>query len=248
VAVVSDGCGSGKHSEVGSHIAARLLSECIADAAEKCVQQSLESESMTEINWDRVQTLVLSQIAVIAHSMGESFSKTISDYFLFTVVGVVITPWNTFLFSVGDGVFLVNGEVIKLGPFPNNEPPYLAYNLTGSDLSTSNPDLLKIKVDRVIPTDELQSLILGSDGALELINAAEKNLPQRTEVVGDISQFWLNDLYFKNGDAVRRRLAVINKEATEIVSPNVARIIPGLLSDDTTLVVIRRDPHEEEED
>lgn len=248
VAVVCDGCGSGAHSEVGSKISARLLTQVIALAAEKYVDQVMrQPDAKIGIDWERAKTLVLSHISVLAAAMGESFSQTINDYFLFTMVGVVITPWNTFLFSVGDGVFVINGEVVELGPFPNNAPPYLAYNLTGSTLTDTQPDLLRITVNREIPTSELRSLLLGCDGVLDLIAAADKKLPHREDVVGGVDRFWLDDHYFTNADAVRRRLALINKEGAEAVAGSKPRVIGGLLSDDTTLVVIRRTPNEKEE-
>ncbi|MBI4118849.1 MAG: protein phosphatase 2C domain-containing protein [Parcubacteria group bacterium] len=242
-AVVCDGCGSGAHSEVGAKISARLVVQFIAEAGERYVGQLLsQPEKEVGIDWERVKTLILSQIAVLASSMGESFSKTINDYFLFTLVGALITPWDVFLFSLGDGVFVLNGEIIQLGPFPNNAPSYLAYNLTGSSLTVDQPELLKIQVNRIILIDELESLILGCDGVLDLIALADKNLPHREEVVGSISQFWTDDHYFTNSDAVRRRLALIGKEGAEVVAGNKARVTNGLLADDTTLVVIRRDP------
>ena len=247
VAVVCDGCGSNPHSEVGSKISARLLTRFLAEGAEKYVEQIMRRpEAKTEIDWERVKTLALSQIAVLASAMGGSFSQTINDYFLFTVVGVVITPWSTFLFSIGDGVFVLNEEVIQLGPFPDNSPPYLAYCLTGSTLLDTKPELFKFKVNRVIPTADVNSLLLGCDGVTDLIAAAEKNLPHREEVVGSIDQFWLNDNYFTNSDAVRRRLALINREGAEVVTGGKARVTGGLLSDDTTLVVIRPNPNNKE--
>ena len=48
-------------------------------------------------------------------------------------------------------------------------------------------------------------------------------------MVGPLSQFWADDAFYKNRDMVRRRLAVLNRGAG-----------PGLLADDTTIVVVRR--------
>ncbi len=247
VAVVCDGCGSGLHTEVGSNIAVQLLVEALANAGERYVEKVLaQPDTRIEVDWERVKTLVLGQITVLASAMGGSFTQVINDYFLFTMVGAVITPWNTFLFSVGDGVFVVNGEVMKLGPFPDNAPPYLAYNLTGSTLTGTNPKLLEIRIDRVIQTSELQSLLLGTDGVLDLIDAANEMIPHREDTVGGIQKLWFDDHFFENPDAIRRWLALVNREGAEIVG-NKARITAGLLPDDTTLIVIRRDPNEKEE-
>jgi serine/threonine protein phosphatase PrpC len=248
VAVVSDGCGSGSHSEVGAELSVRLLTEILSGAAERYVMQIFnQPEVEVTIDWERVKTLLLSHIAVLASAMGESFSQSVNDHFLFTIVGAVITPWNTFLFSAGDGIFIVNGEIVRLGPFPDNAPPYLAYSLTGSKLTDTKPELLQIKINRTMPTDELTSLVIGSDGVLDLIKAARKKLPHREEEVGDVSQLWVDDRHFTNSDAIRRRLALANKEGAEIVEEGIARVTGGLLPDDTTLIVIRRSPKQQKE-
>jgi hypothetical protein len=246
VAVVCDGCGSGEHSEVGAKISARIFTHFLSEEADRYVKQTSQNpERNIEFGWERIKSVVLGQISVLASAMGESFSRTINDYFLFTVVGAVITKRDTFLFSIGDGVFIVNGRVVQLGPFLNNAPPYLAYNLTGSSLTDSQPEFLNIRVEPTIPTYQIQSLVIGSDGVLDLINAEGRRLPRREDIVGNISQFWLNDLYFENSDATRRRLAIINREGAEIVFGNSAVVTGGLLPDDTTLIAIRRNDQEE---
>jgi hypothetical protein len=218
----------------------------LSEEADRYVKQTSQNpERNIEFGWERIKSVVLGQISVLASAMGESFSRTINDYFLFTVVGAVITKRDTFLFSIGDGVFIVNGRVVQLGPFLNNAPPYLAYNLTGSSLTDSQPEFLNIRVEPTIPTYQIQSLVIGSDGVLDLINAEGRRLPRREDIVGNISQFWLNDLYFENSDATRRRLAIINREGAEIVFGNSAVVTGGLLPDDTTLIAIRRNDQEE---
>ncbi len=48
------------------------------------------------------------------------------DYFLFTIVGALITPEGSPIFAKGDGVIFLNGEEIILRSFANNAPSYLA--------------------------------------------------------------------------------------------------------------------------
>jgi len=232
VAVVCDGCGSGAHSEVGAKLATQISLDLLSDATNRYMIETALKESSQTINLERVKTLLTSQIGVLAHSMGRSFSMIINDYFLFTMVGCIVTPVKTFLFSVGDGVFVLNGEVVRLGPFPDNAPPYISYNLLGRKVD--------IDVNRTIATSDLQSLIIGSDGAVDLIEAENKLIPRSEEKVGNILQFVSDDLYFKNKDAVRRRLSLVNKEAPEVVN-GVARMTQGLLPDDTTLIAVRHD-------
>jgi hypothetical protein len=76
---------------------------------------------------------------------------------------------------------------------------------------------------------EIQSIVLGTDGAVDFEAMAERPIKGREAAVRSLSQFWSDDRYFKNTDMVRRRLAVLNRGP-----------LGGLLSDDTTLVVVRR--------
>jgi len=207
VAVVCDGCGSAPHSEVGAQIGSRLF----ARAATRLLRANLDAADLLE----QVAQDVLASLRGLAREMSAdaaSFARTVADHFLFTIVGALITARGATTFSLGDGLVAINGERTELGPFPNNEPPYLGYALLPGvpDRGASQP--VSFTIHRQIPAREVQSLVLGSDGAVELD-----------------SQLWSDDLFFKNPDIVRRRLTVLGRGARG-----------GLLSDDTTLVVIRR--------
>ncbi|MDJ0703684.1 MAG: protein phosphatase 2C domain-containing protein [Leptolyngbyaceae cyanobacterium MO_188.B28] len=235
LAIVCDGCGSGAASEVGAQIGAQLIIEAIAQQLE--VFDSIATADF----WRTLHQEVLSRLQSIVLSLRGPSWQTIRDYLLFTVVGGLITPETTVVFGLGDGVFALNGEVQTLGPFPDNAPPYLAYGLTAAAPMEQTPSPLQFQVYRQIPTDTLESLLLGSDGVADLMAAAARSLPGSTDTVGPLSQFWQCDRYFANSHAVRRRLALINRE---VVRPNwQARQLTrhvGLLPDDTTLVTIRR--------
>lgn len=239
IAVVSDGCGSGRHSEVGAKLGARLLAASIYENVKRLSQRI--SVDNFFLYWERVRQDVLAQLRVLTNAMGGSFSENITDYFLFTIVGAIITPRVTFIFSLGDGFICVNGEITQIGPFPGNEPPYLAYGLTGSSVIDQHPELLQFQVYPTLPTKSLQSLLLGTDGVKDLVAAANRRMPGKNELFGPLSQFWEKDSYFKNPDMVRRRLALANRDVTSLDSGSFSLTKePGLLPDDTTIVVIRR--------
>lgn len=212
VAFVCDGCGSGKHSEVGAAIGARLL----VTAALERIRAGAEPPS--EKLWEDVRRDVLARIRDLANAMGDPM-RVIAEHFLFTLVGFAASPAGVAIVSCGDGVIALNGKTRELGPFPGNEPPYLAYALAGRDLP--------IQVHHAVFREEVHSALLGTDGVGDLIAAESRSLPGREEPLGPLSQFWSDDLYFANRDAVRRRLAIANRA-------------PGLLPDDTTLIAIRR--------
>jgi hypothetical protein len=146
----------------------------------------------------------------------------------------VVTAEHVLVFSAGDGVWALNGELHPLGPFPGNAPPYLAYGLL-------KPGAGSLKLQALRPTAEVESLLLGTDGAAELGALHTARVPERDEPVGPLSQFWSEDRYFTNPDALRRRLSLLNREAVraDFATQRLVRV-PGLLGDDTTLVVLRR--------
>jgi hypothetical protein len=224
VAVVCDGCSSGPHSEVGAQVGSRLF----VRAATRLLGSNLDvADLLGQVGQD-----VLANLRVLAREMSidaSSFSRTVVDHFLFTIVGALITAGGATTFSLGDGLVVVNGERTVLGPFAHNEPPYLGYALLAGAPDRGASEHLCFKIHRSMSASEVQSLVLGTDGAIELETVAERPIRGRAEAVGPLSQFWTDDRFFKNPDMVRRRLTVLNR------GPH-----GRLLSDDTTLVVIRR--------
>lgn len=225
VAVVCDGCGSSPHSEVGAKLGAQLITRA---AARRLASDCDPAELLEQVRLELLGRLRLLAIGLAGgrpgFKGGEPFARAVLDYLLFTVVGAVVTPrWAT-TFSLGDGLAVLNGERLQLGPFPGNEPPYLAYSLLSTGTSERTFELL-----RQVPADEACSLLLATDGAVELEPLAARATDGRAVPVGPLSQFWTEDRFFANRDMVRRRLAIISRGSRG-----------GLLSDDTTVVAVRR--------
>lgn len=205
IAIVSDGCGSGASSEVGAKIAVAILGTLIRS----CVLRG------SLLSFERIRVQLLGSLSVLASSMGESFSKIVNDYFLFSLLGVVITKKKTYIFSCGDGMYRINDEEVVLGPFPNNAPPYIAYGLLG-ELA---PSFLVTTYD----TDCIKSVVLATDGFSYL-----------KEHSSCFASWVKDDALFENKDALRRRISRINLER---VSDGL--LIPGPLKDDFTVVLLR---------
>lgn len=236
IAVVTDGCGSEAKSEVGATIGAAIIAESLV-VEFRALGEYIEPAKLLTMTRKRT----LAYIRMLANTMGQDFERVISDHFLFTVNGLVMTRRETTLFSVGDGVQFVNGERIPLGPFENNMPPYLAYTLLAAPGEQDPANDFKITM--VLSTEAVQSLLVGTDGVEHLVAAESKCLPGKSEFVGSISQFWQEDRYFENPDMVRRRLALMQNEhlAIDWREKTASRTL-GRLPDDTTLVTIRRKP------
>ncbi len=212
-AVVCDGCGSGKHSEVGAKLGARMVSSAIADLLHQ------ETISNPEF-WNLLKINLLQKLKDFVELVNGDL-EFVNDYLLFTIVGAVITPSETVTFSMGDGAIALNGKLTQIPAYPDNAPPYLAYGLY-------RPDSIDFEIRDRIPTPELESILIATDGIDDLIK------------VENISQFWQEDKYFKNSDAIRRKLSMLNREE---IKPdwNKRELVKrsGILSDDTTIIAIR---------
>ncbi len=248
VAVVTDGCGCEKDSEVGAKIGARLMIELFESAWSNLLEE--EGAEVMRNSFIGGFSYLLSRVdqnffaRIKQFSVGANQAETIRSEFLFTVLGVVITPIWTAVFSAGDGVFAVNGKLTVLDSGPNNEPDYPAYALFRPP--RTQPSIYPFRIRKILATTKLSSVLIGTDGLNDLIAAEEKTLPGKQDLVGPTSQFWEQDQYFANPDQVRRRLALMNREVV-IGDWENQRLLkePGLLRDDTTLVVIRRKIAEE---
>ncbi|MCE9671740.1 protein phosphatase 2C domain-containing protein [Myxococcus stipitatus] len=224
VAVVADGCGSQARSELGAQLGARRLAWAALERLARGARVD-EDSFLPGLRED-----VLGLLDGLRSDLGR---EVLSDC-LFTLVGAVVTPEQTLVFSAGDGVWALNGEIHPLGPFPGNAPPYLTYAL----LHDAQVPLTRLAL---VPTEGVRALLLGTDGVADLARLADATLPSGTERVGPLSQFWTEDRYFANPDALRRRLSLLNRESlrADFDSRRLVRS-PGLLPDDTTLVVLRR--------
>lgn len=246
VATVADGCGSSPHSEVGAKLMLPIFARILLNQVERYIfsfppEEIASFRPFDKSLWERVRLDTLAQMRVIANSMGESLSKTVNDYFLFTVVGVLITPGSASFFSIGDGVIIVNGEVLNLGPFPDNAPPYLGYEITGTSVTYRDPNYLKLLVLEEMPIEELESFLLGTDGVIDLISASDELLPGRDVSVGVIDELWEKDRYFRNPQNVQRWLNLVNQDVARLGEDGQSLLRDhGRLADDTTLIVGRR--------
>jgi len=238
-AIVCDGCSGSKYSEVGAQLGARLMSNELAQLLNSTVPSpdiTTESKRIRRA-LSRTTEHLLSQISIMTRSLGGSFSQTIDDYFLFTLIGTIITPEITTIFSLGDGLTGLNGEIKTLGPFPGNYPPYLAYEL----LRDEEQRHFLPEINRELPTAQVVSVIIATDGIFDFVANGSRNLPGSTEPLGALDQFWYDDRYFGNTDLIRRRLTLANREVKNADwHRQTINTEHGLLNDDTTIAVIRR--------
>lgn len=235
VGICSDGCGTGEHTEVGAQLVVNIATDVIA--AEHLVAAN---NLGGEVDWGYIKEEIVRRIDTIALSTwsdDKDYSKLIIGYFFATVIGFVMTPDFTTFFRAGDGVLYINGERVPIQTPEGNRPEYLGYNLLDSSIK---PDL---EVMAHLPTSEIDNFLLGSDGLKDIIASEGKLIPKKPkpgrppndELVGHLSQFWTDGVYFDDPEAVRRRIMVFNGGLQAEPRAGIAR-------DDTSLIVCRRKP------
>ncbi len=247
IAVVCDGCSGSKDSEVGAKIGARVVTNAILDTINFITEEDPHSSSFSphkssEIKhlwfWHIVRNNILEKLKLFSNYIG--YSK-LNDFFLFTIVGSLLFRDTAVFFSFGDGVIAVNQEIQTIGPFPDNEPPYIAYGLTKNSFAEKYPDLMQFQIHKTLLTKEVQSFLIGTDGVSDLINSANKKIPGKNELVGPLSQFWEKDDYFENPVILQRKLNLINREIVKMNEQTQSlERENGHLKDDTTIIVGRR--------
>jgi len=194
--VVLDGCGSGKHSEVGSSLLGTLLLNIIPEVInsrlifmgvhngvpeQEWVSQAVENACLNLIN------LTLAQCLPVIRSEHER-SWFVNEFFLTTIIYSLTVDAHVFVGSAGDGYLGVrqshNDKVVvhELGD-KDNTPSYLAYR-------TVDPLSLKGMGDKqfnlvnfysldpyllFISTDGMERLVK-EDRTQELFNLGPKKL------------------------------------------------------------------------
>ena len=173
--VVTDGCGSTPHPEVG----AKLFAYQLARWARK-YNGTIPEAGVHELN----ATLLL-EIGAFAGTNLTRFRQFINDYMLFTVVGVISTPERTVIYGAGDGIWAVNGKVTEIDQ--DNQPDYPAYAV----LNPENQEKCELKIYWSGATDEIDSLLVATDGF--------RYVPEHT-----MKSFWTDPKYLKNPYSLQR--------------------------------------------
>jgi hypothetical protein len=219
VAAVTDGCSSARASEVGARLAAEWI---VARAPEYLAW--FAGASPAELANELLSGLV-DYVGRVARDLAPC---ALGELFLFTVLAAIVDEERTIVFGLGDGVFSLNGAVTRLESGEHNAPKYAAYRLLGSSLLELDPGSLEPAVHVVTPTAELESLIIATDGALELEERRQE--PMRD---GD-AQGGLDALCRLEG--LRTNATLLHKRL------NAIGAVAGRLRDDTSVVAITRRP------
>ena len=159
-AVVCDGCSAGAFSEVGARLGAAIV---VAALARRLAEGSGAGAGGGSCGgaelWADVQADVIRALSVLADRMGPDRVQTVVDHFLFTIVAAARRPATTR--PCGRSATARTRSATRtrvLGPFADNQPPYLGYDLLGdTPRRTSRSRAVRTRI-----------VAIGTDGATEL--------------------------------------------------------------------------------
>jgi hypothetical protein len=253
VVCVHDGCSASQYAEVGARTGSEIVANCILNAARQGNLPLTGDPAQVAAAWEHVRSQILRRMFILVEAISGAhlhsdprFAKTVRKFMQFTTLGAIVTANDTAIFSIGDGVWAVNGEVESIPPYPGNAPPYLCYDLLEGFQQMA--PLLRFHLRKVIPTGDLQSLLIGTDGVSELIAKQNQLIPGKSRTVGPLEQLWQSDQFFapdffdEGGvliETLTPWLRSINSEVVKLRNGVINRQ-PGLVQDDVALVVLRR--------
>lgn len=205
--VVCDGCGSSASSEVGARLGASLVVRALAARIAGGAHVA-----STEL-WAAVRGDVLRALAAWLEHVPGDREAMIRDHFLFTIAAAAATRDEAAVWLVGDGAYAFDGVTTVVGPFAENQPPYLAYELLGD----AQPAHFAVAA-------RASSMVVATDGAAEL----------------ELARFTARR-FAEHRDALRRELALLARTG-ERVAWDERRVVrtPAPLQDDAAVGVILR--------
>lgn len=206
--VVCDGCGAGASSEVGARLGAQLV---IAALARRLAVAG--ADAADPALWSAVRDEVVAQIGALVAAMAGERAQVVHEYFLFTVIAAAVGGEHAAVWAIGDGAYAIDGRATVLGPFAENQPPYLAYDL----LEMAQPA-------QVAATSSVTAgaIVVATDGVAEIGIEAIAIEPS-----------------LAHPDALRRQLTVLAR-GTEQIDWAARRVVrtPAALQDDGAAAIL----------
>lgn len=218
-AVVTDGCSSGRESEVGARLFApivlRLVVAHAASASEAHPEPGAAARALAAAVEEELHGELARVLACLAPaSPGAPLlttSAAVERFLLFGFLAAVVTEAHAIVLGIGDGLVVARGAddtvVTAIDPGPENAPPYAAYALLpGTPAPSARIHLARDAAD-------VDVLAVATDGLAELPSPALVALAS-------------DPRWAKNPTLLEKRLRVLAAE--------------GCFRDDATIAVLRR--------
>ena len=199
---VCDGCSAGAGSELGARLGAALVVRALADRL--AAGAAADDPQL----WDAVRAEIAGARAALLAPQPDAARR---DAVRFKIEAAAATRDAAAVWALGDGAYAVDGAPRALGPFPDNAPPYLAYDLEGAPRAA----LLE-------PLRGARAIVVASDG-----------------LAPDALPAFAQPRFVAHADALRRELAV-RARAGERIAWDERRVVhtPAALQDDGAVGVL----------
>lgn len=186
-AIVTDGCSSGRCSEIGARLGAAWLAALIEQRFASVVSDADALAAAGDVSGG-----LLVRLELLARSLdanGRVNASCVAEALLFGFLAAVVTPRTAIVFGIGDGIVVVDRERSTIDPGPDNAPPYAAYGLLGMRLEP--------RVHFIGPTAGVDVMAVATDGL-----DGESSLP---DLAAD-------PRYTNNPSLLRKRLVVLSDQ------------------------------------
>ena len=215
--VVCDGCSAGAYSEVGARLGAALWIAALARRMRSGECEATRSAVRAEViaplasMWSAVRAEVVAKLASIVEAMPGDRAVVIREHFMFTIVSAAVSRDGAAVWALGDGAYVLDGDTDVVGPFADNQPPYLAYDLLGDPHEPH------------VAVGEPGLVVVATDGAVDLERPLDEIVRGR----------------FAHSDALRRRLGVLARGGERIDwDARAVHRTPAVLQDDCAVAAI----------
>lgn len=235
IGVVCDGCSTGpsflapndsSFAETGAQLVTALALGHTKILARKMEGDELADELTVRLRCDINGLLRILDIKEASEAMNKEMAilreHHLQQFFMSTLLLFVVTPETYLVMHCGDGLFGVNGVITNLNAIHSGA--YLANGLSSTFLAGDAP---AIKICANGQTDQLQNLLIATDGVLEL--AEKGNL---LEMVTS-----LDNRQYKLGWG---RVPFLREFRSRVARPFEA--VSRTDHDDRTLIMLRRIP------
>ncbi len=179
IGIITDGCGSAPHSEVGAQLAIPFIARFIKDNIEG--------------DWkSRLKPALLDYASKLAELHSNHPEEFIRNFLLYTIVGFVEVNHQITIFTAGDGVVIFDGKVNVIDQ--QNRPKYINNELLGKPSGDFSFQDFPVRENRII---------LGSDGLEDLLEAIAEN---KIEEYSDRLDFEKDDTLYDHPIALPKLL------------------------------------------
>lgn len=209
--VVCDGCGSTPAAQIGAELGARWIANAVVTAL------AHGASAADPDLWAGVRRSVVDRIAALVAGLADPVAA-IHDLALFTIVAAAVDADAAAVWAIGDGGYALGNRTAQLGPFADNRPPYLAYDLLDDPRAAT-----------------LVTCSAGGAGVAAV--ATDGAAPLDLAALADDSRLYAHP------DALRRYL-VIRARPDEQIDWREQRIVraPAVLTDDCAIALLRWGP------